>query len=134
MGMGYKLEEKLNKLIDLRLISPYIDLYLISVDNKEAVFITDNPSADGHLSYNEDLVVSFLETIASAFAPIIQMLKSKSPVDGELILRYDSPNKQREEYMIRTGDIISRLSQSSGGHKVLAALGIIDEGGSNSRV
>jgi hypothetical protein len=134
MDMGYKLGEKLNQLIDLRLISSYVNLYLISVDNKEAVFITDNSSVDDHLSYNEDLVVSFLETIASAFAPIIQMLKSKSPVDGELILRYDSPNKQREEYMIRTVDIISRLSQSSGGHKVLAALGIIDEGGSNSRV
>ncbi|HEY7571762.1 MAG TPA: hypothetical protein VH796_10370 [Nitrososphaeraceae archaeon] len=133
MDMGYKLEEKLKQLIDLRLISSYINLYLISVDNKEAVFITDSPSTVGHLSYSEDLVASFLEAIASAFAPIIQMLKSKSPVNGELILRYDSPNKQREEYMIRIEDIISRLSQSSGGHKVLAALGVIEEGSANSK-
>jgi hypothetical protein len=134
MELGYNLEEKLKQMIDMRLISSYIRLYSITVDDKEAVLITDNHSTDGHLSYNEDLVISFLETIASAFAPIIQMLKSKSPVNGELILRYDSPNKQREEYMIRTGDIISRLSQSSGGNKVLAALGVIDESGANSKV
>lgn len=134
MDLGYKLEEKLKQLTDIRLISSYIKLYSITVDDKEAVLITDNHSTDGHLSYNEDSVISFLETIALAFAPIIQMLKSKSPVNGELILRFDSPNKQREEYMIRTGDIISRLTQSSGGHKVLAALGFIDESRAKSKV
>jgi hypothetical protein len=36
--------------------------------------------------------------------------------------------------MIRTGDIISRLSQSSGGNKVLAALGVIDESGAIPKV
>ena len=62
------------------------------------------------------------------------MLIVKSPVKGELILRYDSPDKQREEYMIRVSDIISRLSSSSGGRKVLSALGLTYENGANSEV
>lgn len=134
MNMGSKLEEKLQQLLDIRSMSSYVKLYSITVDDKEAVLIANNQPTDGHLSYYEDLVVSFLGSIASGFEPIIQMLIVKSPVKGELILRYDSPDKQREEYMIRVSDIISRLSSSSGGRKVLSALGLTYENGADSEV
>jgi hypothetical protein len=62
------------------------------------------------------------------------MLMVKSPIKGELILRYDSPDKQREEYMIRVSDIISRLSSSNAGRRVLSALGLTYEGGADSEV
>jgi hypothetical protein len=120
--------------LDIRSMSSYVKLYSITVDDKEAVLIANNQPTDGHLSYYEDLVVSFLGSIASGFEPIIQMLIVKSPVKGELILRYDSPDKQREEYMIRVSDIISRLSSSSGGRKVLSALGLTYENGADSEV
>ena len=62
------------------------------------------------------------------------MLMVKSPIKGELILRYDSPDKQREEYMIRVSDIISRLSSSNAGRRVFSALGLTYEGGADSEV
>jgi hypothetical protein len=62
------------------------------------------------------------------------MLMVKSPIKGELILRYDSPDKQREEYMIRVSDIISRLSYSNAGRRLLSALGLSYEGGADSEV
>lgn len=134
MIMGGKLEEKLQQLLDIRSVSSYIRLYSITVDDKEAVVMMNNQSPDGHLSYHEDLVVSFLGSIASGFEPVIQMLMVKSPIKGELILRYDSPDKQREEYMIRVSDIISRLSSSNAGRSVLSALGLTYEGGADSEV
>jgi len=134
MDMGSRIEVNLQQLIDMRAISSYVKLYSITVGDKEAILIANRNSVDGHISYYEDLVVSFLERIASAFAPVIQVLKSKSPVKGELIMRYDSPDKQRQEYMIRTSDMISRLSPSSSGHRILAALGFTNENGTDSKV
>ncbi len=132
MNMGSKLEEKLREVLDSRIMSSHVKLYSIRVSDKEAAVLNNDQTAGNHLSYDEDLIISFLGSIASGFASLIQMLIVKSPIKGELILRYDAPNKQREEYMVRISDIVSQLSSTSGGKKILSSLGLFYENNANS--
>jgi hypothetical protein len=134
MSMGSKLEEKLREVLDSRIMSSHVKLYSIRVSDKEAAVLNNDQTAGNHLSYDEDLIISFLGSIASGFASLIQMLIVKSPIKGELILRYDSPNKQREEYMVRISDIVSQLSSTSGGKKIPSSLGLFYENNANSDV
>jgi hypothetical protein len=76
------------------------------------------------LIYNEELVILFLKSIAAGFAPLIQKLKEKSPIKGELILRHEIDSRQREEYVVKTEELNSTLMSTDEGKKISTILGL----------
>ena len=68
-----------------------------------AILISND--ANNTLLYYEEIVMSFLELVAAGFSPLIQRISDKSPVKGELILRYETDEKGRKEYVVRTEEL-----------------------------
>jgi hypothetical protein len=121
----FDLCERLAKRID-NFVNPDVTarigkLNFVKVGDSDA--IVNNTSSLGQL-YSEDLVVSFLESIAAAFAPQIQKLNEKSPVKGELILRHENDNRQREEYVVTIKELNSQLSSSEEAKNISTILGL----------
>lgn len=48
------------------------------------------------------------------FSPLIQRISDKSPVEGVLILRYETDEKERKEYVVRTEELSAPLSDEKG--------------------
>ena len=48
---------------------------------------------------------------------MIQKLKEKSPIKGELILRHEIDSRQREEYVVKTEELNSTLMSTDEGKK-----------------
>jgi hypothetical protein len=84
----------------------------IRVGDKEAIMSSSNLSKT--LLYYEDIVMSFLELVAVGFSPLIQHMSEKSPIKGELILRYETDEKVRTEYVLRTEELSAPLSDDEG--------------------
>lgn len=107
-------------------------LTTIKVDNRNAITvssITALPSSSLSSSspllvYDEELVISFLESLATGFAPLIIKLREKSLIKGELILRYKMDNRLEEEYVIRPEELYVQLSATDEAKKVAAILGV----------
>jgi hypothetical protein len=55
------------------------------------------------------------------FSPLIQRILDKSPVKGELILRFETDDKERKEYVLRREELSSPLSNEEG-RKILERL------------
>jgi hypothetical protein len=82
------------------------------VGDREAILISND--ANNTLLYYEEIVMSFLELVAMGFSPLIQRISDKSPVKGELILRYETDEKERKEYVVRTEELSAPLSDENG--------------------
>ena len=122
--LGKVVTDKMNGILDREAIASHIKLESIIIDGKEAIKINRGSGQSTSLFYSEELVISFLESIATGFAPLILKLKNKSPVKGELILRYETDNKQREEYVVRTEELNLQLSITDEGKRLSAILGL----------
>ena len=122
--LGKVLIDKMNSILNPKAIASHIKLESIKVDDKDAIKVNRDSAKSPSLLYNEELVISFLESVATGFAPLILKLKTKSPVEGELILRYETGDKQREEYVIRTEEINSQLSSTNEGKRISRTLGL----------
>jgi hypothetical protein len=122
--LGKVLIDKMNSILNPKAIASHIKLESIKVDDKDAIKVNRDSAKSPSLLYNEELVISFLESVATGFAPLILKLKTKSPVEGELILRYETGDKQREEYVIRTEEINSQLSSTNEGKRISSILGL----------
>jgi hypothetical protein len=121
--LGKVLIDKMNSILNPKAIASHIKLESIKVDDKDAIKVNRDSAKSPSLLYNEELVISFLESVATGFAPLILKLKTKSPVEGELILRYETGDRQREEYVIRTEEINSQLSSTNEGKRISSILG-----------
>jgi hypothetical protein len=125
--LGKALLDKMNILLYSTTVSSHIKLDSIKVVDKEAVVINNNAILPTPmLHYDEDLVVSFLGGIATGFSPLIQKLKEKSPVSGELILRYETDSAQREEFTVKSEQLNSMLSSTNEGKMISTVLGLLD--------
>jgi len=51
-------------------------------------------------------------------------LNEKSPVKGELILRHENDNRQREEYVVTIKELNSQLSSSEVAKNISTILGL----------
>ena len=122
--LGKVLTDKMNRVLNPKAIASHIKLESIKVDDKDAIKVNRDSAKSPSLLYNEELVISFLESIATGFAPLILKLKTKSPVKGELILRYETDQRQREEYVVRTEEINSQLSSTNEGKRISSILGL----------
>ena len=122
--LGKVLIDKMNSILNPKAIASHIKLESIKVEDKDAIKVNRDSAKSPSLLYNEELVISFLESVATGFAPLILKLKTKSPVEGELILRYETGDKQREEYVIRTEEINSQLSSTNEGKRISSILGL----------
>jgi hypothetical protein len=58
-------------------------------------------------------------------------LKDRSPVEGELILRYETGDRQREEYVVRTEELNLQLSSTDEGKGISRILGLSGNVSSN---
>jgi hypothetical protein len=122
--LGKVLTDKMNSILNPKTITSHIKLESIKVDDKDAIKVNRDSAKSPSLLYNEELVISFLESVATGFAPLILKLKTKSPVEGELILRYETGDRQREEYVVRTEEINSQLSSTNEGKRISSILGL----------
>jgi hypothetical protein len=122
--LGKVLTDKMNSILNPKTITSHIKLESIKVDDKDAIKVNRDSAKSPSLLYNEELVISFLESVATGFAPLILKLKTKSPVEGELILRYETRDRQREEYVVRTEEINSQLSSTNEGKRISSILGL----------
>jgi hypothetical protein len=110
--MGKMLADRISDISNISVVSPHMKLDSIRVGDKEGI-VSSNDS-NKTLLYYEDIVMSFLELVAVGFSPLLQRISSKSPVEGELILRYETEEKERKEYVLRTEELIAPLSHEDG--------------------
>jgi hypothetical protein len=131
--VGKALLDKMSTILDMAAVSSsHIKLEAIKVADKEAVLLNNNALPPiPTLHYDEDLVVSFLRGIATGFSPLIQKLKEKSPVSGELILRYETDSGQRQEFTVKSEQLNSMLSSTNEGKAIATMLGLFDNQSSN---
>ena len=122
--LGKVLTDKMNSILNPKAIASHIKLESIKVEDKDAIKVNRDSAKSPSLLYNEEVVISFLESVATGFAPLILKLKTKSPVEGELILRYETGDRQREEYLIRIEEINSQLSSTNEGKRISRTLGL----------
>ncbi len=128
--LGKLLADKIRDLSDPKLATS--KLTTVRVDDRNAISvnsITTLPSSSLSSSspllvYDEELVISFLESLATGFAPLIIKLREKSPIKGELILRHEIDNRLGEEYVIRPEELYVQLSTTDEAKKVAAILGV----------
>ena len=110
--MGRMLVDKINELSDTSTVSQHMKLDSIRVGDKDAIISSRIPNRA--LLYYEDIVVSFLELVAVGFSPLIQHMSNKSPIKGELILRYETDERERTEYVLLTEELSAPLSDDEG--------------------
>lgn len=110
--MGRMLANRMGDISNTSAVSPHMKLDSIRVGDKEAIMISND--ANNTLLYYEEIVMSFLELVAEGFSPLIQRISDKSPVEGELILRYETDEKERKEYVVRTEELSAPLSDEKG--------------------
>ena len=122
--LGKLLTDKMNSLLNPQAITFHIKLESIKIDDKDAIKVNRDSPQSRSLSYSEELVISFLELVATGFAPLILKLKDRSPVEGELILRYETDDRQREEYVVRTEELNLQLSSTDEGKRLSSILGL----------
>ena len=122
--LGKLLTDKMNSLLNPQAITFHIKLESIKIDDKDAIKVNRDSPQSRSLSYSEELVISFLELVATGFAPLILKLKDRSPVEGELILRYETDDRQREEYVVRTEELNLQLSSTDEGKRISSILGL----------
>ena len=115
--LGKALVDKLNTLSNPTVVASHNKLEGIKVGDSIAI-------SSYSLIYNEELVILFLKSIAAGFAPLIQKLKEKSPIKGELILRHEIDSRQREEYVVKTEELNSTLMSTDEGKKISTILGL----------
>jgi hypothetical protein len=120
--LGKVLTDKMNSLLNPKSIGSHIKLGSIKIDDKYAIKVNRDSVQSPSLFYNEELVISFLESVATGFAPLILKLKDKSPVEGELILRYETGDRQREEYVVRTEELNFQLASTDEGKRISSML------------
>lgn len=112
MIMGRVLSDRMNDISNTSTVSAYTSLDSIKVGDKDAVMVSKDQNKS--LLYYEDLVISFLELVAVGFAPLIQTISDKSPVKGELILRYEADDVERKEFVVRREELSLPLSNDVG--------------------
>jgi hypothetical protein len=122
--LGKLLTDKMNSLLNPKANTSHLKLESIKIDDKDAMKINRDSAQSTSLFYSEELVISFLELVATGFAPLILKLKNRSPVEGELILRYETADRQREEYVVRTKELNSQLSSTDEGKRISNILGL----------
>jgi hypothetical protein len=122
--LGKTLVDKLNTLSNPTVVASHNKLEGIKVGDSIAM-------SSSSLIYNEELVILFLKSIAAGFAPLIQKLKEKSPIKGELILRHEIDSRQREEYVVKTEELNSTLISTDEGKKISTILGLSNDVSSN---
>ncbi|MGC2307281.1 MAG: hypothetical protein WA461_02675 [Nitrososphaeraceae archaeon] len=110
--MGRMLANRIGDISNTSAVSPRMKLDSIRVGDREAILISND--ANNTLLYYEEIVMSFLELVAVGFSPLIQRISDKSPVKGELILRYETDEKERKEYVVRTEELSAPLSDEKG--------------------
>ena len=54
-------------------------------------------------------LLEFLTLVAESLAPYVRILREKTPIDGELVLRQEVDRRNRKEYSVRLDDLRSRL-------------------------
>jgi hypothetical protein len=110
--MGRMLANRIGDISNTSAVSTHMKLDSIRVGDREAILISND--ANNTLLYYEEIVMSFLELVAMGFSPLIQRISDKSPVKGELILRYETDEKERKEYVVRTEELSAPLSDENG--------------------
>ncbi len=125
--LGKLLADKIRNLSDPKLATS--KLTTIRVDDRNAISVnsitaSSLSSSSPLLVYDEELVISFLESLATGFAPLLIKLREKSPIKGELILRHEMDNRLGEEYVIRPEELYVQLSTTDEAKKVAAILGV----------
>ena len=128
--LGKLLADKVRNLSDPKLATSKLttirvdDSNAISVNSITALPSSALSSSSPLLVYDEELVISFLESLATGFAPLLIKLREKSPIKGELILRHEMDNRLGEEYVIRPEELYVQLSTTDEAKRVAAILGV----------
>ena len=134
--LGRTLVDEMDVLLNPTSVYSNYKLEAIQIDNKEAIKVNsirnDVSSQSISILYDEDIVMSFLELIAGLFSPLIQKLREKSPVSGELILKHIIDNGERKEYVVRIEELNSQLSTTNEGKRISNILGLSNNILSNS--
>jgi hypothetical protein len=126
--LGRTLVDEMDVLLNPTSVYSNFKLESIRINNKDAIKVNntsnDTSSQSKSLLYDEDIVISFLELIAGLFSHLIQKLREKSPVNGELILKHIIDNGERKEYVVRIEELDSQLSSTDEGKRISNILGL----------
>lgn len=117
--VGRTLADKMKILLDADVVASRGQLSSVATNGKNMIAITDSS-----LYYDAPAVILSLELLAGSFKPIVQKLRDKSPVAGELILKQQLEGGDRKEYVVRTEELESMLLSSENGKRILHALGL----------
>jgi hypothetical protein len=107
----------------------YSRISSIRVNDKDAVVVDPSKSSislgnSNIVAYDPNLVTTFLEITAKYYSSIIRNLKEKSPMEDELILRFENVDGSREEHSLAIEELNYLLKKTDGGKKVARALEI----------
>ncbi|HET7147354.1 MAG TPA: hypothetical protein VFI73_02540 [Candidatus Nitrosopolaris sp.] len=128
--LGKSLADKIRNLSKPKVATS--ELTAIRVDDRDAIAVSTNTASSSSslssssplLVYDEEIVIAFLQSLATGFAPLIIKLREKSPIKNELILRREMDNTLEEEYVIRPEELYVQLSATDEAKKVAAILGV----------
>jgi hypothetical protein len=107
----------------------YSRISSIRVGDKDALVVDASKSSislgnSNIVAYDPSLVTIFLEITAKYYSSIIRKLKEKSPMENELILRFENADGSREEHSLAIEELNTLLKKTEGGKKVARALEI----------
>lgn len=115
--------DTLEKIIDPLNLSNNFKLEYIKFNDKKVVdCYFDKDQKKDKIYYDKILILLFMEIIAQHISPIINRIRDKSPVRGELILRYEMEGHPRNEFVVKDRDIIDQLNNFEEGKKIMEIL------------
>jgi hypothetical protein len=113
----------IERIIDPLNLPNTFKLEYIKFNDKKAVdYYFDKEQKKEKVYYDKILILLFLEIIAGHISPIINKIREKSPVKGELILRYEIEGQPRNEFVVKNLDIIDQLNIFEEGKKIIEIL------------
>lgn len=119
----FSIIDTLEKIIDPLNLSNNFKLEYIEFNDKKVVeCYFDKDQKKDRIYYDKRLVLLFMEIIALHISPIINKIRDKSPLKGELILRYEMEGQPRNEFVVKDRDIIDQLNNFEEGKKVMKIL------------
>lgn len=113
----------LEKVIDPLNLSTDFKLEYIKFNDKQALdVLSDKDQKKDKIFYDKSLILILLEIVTGYIAPIVSKIRDKSPVKGELILRYELEGQPRNEFVLKDSDLITQLNNFEEGKKFMEIL------------
>lgn len=113
----------LEKVIDPLNLSSDFKLEYIKFNDKKIIdVLRDKDQKKDKIYYDKSLILLILKIVSLHIAPIVIKIRDKSPVKGELMLRYELEGQPRNEFVLKENDLIAQLNNFEEGKKFMEIL------------